>query len=92
MAVPAPVTDDGHAVALESYLPGMAALDLRTALRPDFDWPLLVDNDANLAVMAERWRGAAQGVDNVIVLLAGWRLGCGHLPRRTADPRRRGSG
>jgi predicted NBD/HSP70 family sugar kinase len=77
MAVPAPVTDDGHAVALESYLPGMAALDLRTALRPDFDWPLLVDNDANLAVMAERWRGAAQGVDNVIVLLAGWRLGAG---------------
>ena len=77
MAIPAPVTDDGHAVALESYLPGMAALDLRTALQPDFQWPLLVDNDANLAVMAERWCGAAQGVDNVVVLLAGERLGAG---------------
>jgi predicted NBD/HSP70 family sugar kinase len=77
MAIPAPVTDDGHAVALESYLPGMAALDLRTALRPDFQWPLLVDNDANLAVLAERWCGAAQGVDNVVVLLAGERLGAG---------------
>lgn len=77
MAVPAPVTDDGHAVALESYLPGMAALDLRRALQPDFEWPLLVDNDANLAVLAERWCGAAQGVDNVVVLLAGERLGAG---------------
>lgn len=77
MAIPAPVTDDGHAVALESYLPGMAALDLRTALQPDFQWPLLVDNDANLAVLAERWCGAAQGVDNVVVLLAGERLGAG---------------
>ncbi|MFE4837840.1 ROK family transcriptional regulator [Arthrobacter sp. NPDC056691] len=77
MAVPAPVTDDGHAVALESYLPGLAALDLRTALEPEFTWPVLVDNDANLAVLAERWRGAAQGVDNVVVLLAGERLGAG---------------
>ncbi|MBT2549008.1 ROK family transcriptional regulator [Arthrobacter sp. ISL-65] len=77
MAVPAPVTDDGHAVALESYLPGLASLDLRAALQPDFEWPLLVDNDANLAVLAERWCGSAQGVDNVVVLLAGERLGAG---------------
>lgn len=77
MAVPAPVRTDGHAVALESYLPGLAALDLRLALRPDFDWPLLVDNDANLAVVAERWLGVAQGVDDVVVLLSGERLGAG---------------
>lgn len=77
MAVPAPVRPDGHAVALESYLPGLAALDLRLALRPDFDWPLIVDNDANLAVVAERWRGVAQDVDDVVVLLSGERLGAG---------------
>jgi predicted NBD/HSP70 family sugar kinase len=77
MAVPAPVRPDGHAVALESYLPGLAALDLRLALRPDFDWPLIVDNDANLAVIAERWRGVAQDVDDVVVLLSGERLGAG---------------
>lgn len=77
MAVPAPVRPDGHAVALESYLPGLAALDLRLALRPDFDWPLLVDNDANLAVVAERWLGVAQDIDDVVVLLSGERLGAG---------------
>ncbi|MGX1159380.1 putative NBD/HSP70 family sugar kinase [Arthrobacter sp. SLBN-100] len=77
MAVPAPVKPNGHAVALESYLPGLAALDLRLALRPDFDWPLIVDNDANLAVIAERWLGVAQDVDDVVVLLSGERLGAG---------------
>ncbi|GKV73762.1 ROK family protein [Pseudarthrobacter phenanthrenivorans] len=77
MAVPAPVRPNGHAVALESYLPGLAALDLRLALLPDFDWPLIVDNDANLAVIAERWLGIAQDVDDVVVLLSGERLGAG---------------
>lgn len=77
MAVPAPVGPDGHATALESYLPGLSALDLRLGLRPDFDWPLTVDNDANLAVLAERWQGAARGVENVVALLSGERLGAG---------------
>lgn len=77
MAVPAPVRPNGHADALESYLPGLAALDLRLALRPDFNWPLIVDNDANLAVIAERWIGVAQDVDDVVVLLSGERLGAG---------------
>lgn len=77
MAVPAPVRPNGHAVALESYLPGLSSLDLRLALRPDFNWPLIVDNDANLAVIAERWIGVAQDVDDVVVLLSGERLGAG---------------
>jgi len=75
--VPAPVRPNGHAVALESYLPGLSSLDLRLALRPDFNWPLIVDNDANLAVIAERWIGVAQDVDDVVVLLSGERLGAG---------------
>jgi predicted NBD/HSP70 family sugar kinase len=39
--------------------------------------PVLLANDANLAVLAERWQGQAQDVDNVIALLAGERLGAG---------------
>lgn len=73
LGVPAPVTADGHALAVEDYLPGLAALDLRTALLV----PALVENDANLAVAAERWRGAARGIDDVVLVLAGERLGAG---------------
>jgi predicted NBD/HSP70 family sugar kinase len=38
-----------------------------------------VENDANLAALAEHWRGAAVGVDDVIYLLASHRLGAGIL-------------
>jgi predicted NBD/HSP70 family sugar kinase len=40
---------------------------------------LLVDNDANLAVLGERWRGVARGVDDLVVLLASERLGAGMM-------------
>lgn len=38
---------------------------------------VLVDNDANLAALGERWRGAGSGVDDLAVLLAGERFGVG---------------
>jgi predicted NBD/HSP70 family sugar kinase len=40
---------------------------------------LLVDNDANLALLGERWRGVAQGIDDLVVLLASERLGAGMM-------------
>ncbi|WP_219419529.1 ROK family transcriptional regulator [Pseudonocardia nigra] len=77
LGVPAPVHPAGHAVAVEHYLPGLAAVDLRTALAPLVGVPLLVENDANLAVRAERWVGVAAGSDDAVLVLAGERLGAG---------------
>lgn len=77
LGVPAPVTADGHAVAVDAYLPGLAAADLRSALRPLLAAPVIVENDANLAVLAERWTGAAAGCDDAVLLLAGERFGAG---------------
>ncbi|GAA3236171.1 ROK family protein [Pseudonocardia petroleophila] len=76
LGVPAPVDACGRASADEDYLPGLAALDLRTALAPVVP-EAVVENDANLAVAAERWRGVAHGVDDVVLVLAGERLGAG---------------
>lgn len=76
LGVPAPVDAGGRAAADEGYLPGLAALDLRAALAP-VAARALVENDANLAVAAERWRGVARGVDDVVLVLAGERLGAG---------------
>jgi predicted NBD/HSP70 family sugar kinase len=77
LGVPAPVTADGHAVAVDAYLPGLAAVDLHTALRPLLDAALIVENDADLAVLGERWLGAAAGTKDAVLLLAGERLGAG---------------
>ncbi len=41
--------------------------------------PVLVDNDVNLAVIGERWRGAATGHDNVALIAVGTGIGAGFL-------------
>ena len=51
----------------------------RAALADITGATVLTENDANLAALGERWRGAAQGVDDLAVLLAGERLGAGLL-------------
>lgn len=77
LAVPAPVDPAGRAVADDGYLPGLAAADLRGALAPLLPVAPVVDNDANLAVLAERWLGAAAGAADIVLVLAGERLGAG---------------
>ena len=52
---------------------------LRTALQELHGWTVLLENDANLAALGERWRGSGAGVDDLVVLLAGERLGAGVL-------------
>ena len=38
---------------------------------------MLVENDANLAALGERWRGVASGIDDLVVMVADERLGSG---------------
>jgi predicted NBD/HSP70 family sugar kinase len=74
VGVPSPVAE-GRVRAGEHYLPGLAGLDLRRALDPlPVRGPVLVDNDANLALLAERWSGAATGVADAVLVLTGERL------------------
>ena len=51
--------------------------DLARAMAGTLGRPIVVENDCNLAVIAERWRGAARGLDNVVCVLAGERIGAG---------------
>jgi predicted NBD/HSP70 family sugar kinase len=38
---------------------------------------VVIENDCNLAVIAERWCGAARGLDDVVCVLTGERIGAG---------------
>ncbi|WP_405943653.1 ROK family protein [Streptomyces sp. NBC_00932] len=81
------VIDERGQVALCSILPEWTGLDL-TATAGEFlpGVPVLVENDVRLGALAEHWRGAAQGAEDVILLHAGRRLSAGLLlggrPRR----------
>jgi predicted NBD/HSP70 family sugar kinase len=77
VGVPTPVDGDGRLVGREAYLPGLPGRDLRPEIGGRHGWPVLFENDANLAAWGERWRGIAAGVDDLVVLLADERLGSG---------------
>lgn len=48
---------------------------LLTALRGSFRRPVLIENDVNLAALAERAAGASQGVDDFVLLWVGRGIG-----------------
>ncbi len=58
-------------------IPGWSGLALAAEFQKTFDSAVVVENDANLATLGECWKGAAQGVDDVVLLLAGERVGAG---------------
>ncbi|MDT0548931.1 MULTISPECIES: ROK family protein [Streptomyces] len=75
---PGVVEADGT-VHLGTALPGWTGLRLGERLRRSFRCPVLVENDANAAAVAEHWKGAAVGSDDVVFVLAGLSPGAGSL-------------
>ncbi|WP_165495536.1 ROK family protein, partial [Actinomadura roseirufa] len=75
---PGVVSPDGT-VAFCTVVPGWEGVALARELGRSFTCPVLVENDANLAALAERWRGAARSADDVICVHAGLHTGIGAL-------------
>lgn len=75
---PGIVEADGT-VRLSTALPGWTGLPLGDRLRRSFRCPVLVENDANAAAVAEHWKGAATDSDDIVFVLAGLSPGAGSL-------------
>lgn len=75
---PGVVAPDG-VVAFCTVVPGWEGVDLGRELGRSFPCPVLVENDANLAAVAERWHGAAREADDVVCVHAGSHTGIGTL-------------
>ncbi|MFI2371253.1 ROK family transcriptional regulator [Streptomyces sp. NPDC018833] len=75
---PGIVEADGT-VRLSTALPGWTGLQLGDRLRRSFRCPVLVENDANAAAVAEHWKGAATESDDIVFVLAGLSPGAGSL-------------
>ncbi|MFI9274967.1 ROK family protein [Kitasatospora sp. NPDC052896] len=73
------IVDKDGSVRLGTALPGWTGLDLGARLRRSFRCPVLIENDANLAAIAEHWQGAAVGMGDVVFVLAGLSPGAGSL-------------
>ncbi|NUU24719.1 MAG: ROK family transcriptional regulator [Streptomycetaceae bacterium] len=73
------IVDREGVVTLSAAVPGWTGMDLAGRLGRSFRCPVLVENDANLAVIGEHWKGVAAGSDDVVYILAGLSPGAGSL-------------
>ncbi|MEU6403248.1 ROK family transcriptional regulator [Streptomyces sp. NPDC046985] len=73
------IVEAGGVVRLSTALPGWTGLRLGERLSRSFKCPVLVENDANAAAVAEHWKGAATASDDVVFVLAGLSPGAGSL-------------
>ncbi|TDB75393.1 ROK family transcriptional regulator [Actinomadura sp. KC216] len=75
---PGVVAPDGTVTSCTA-VPGWEGVRLGRELARSFSCPVLVENDANLAAVAERWRGAARDTDDVVCVHAGLHTGMGAI-------------
>ncbi|WP_407986671.1 ROK family transcriptional regulator [Kitasatospora sp. CMC57] len=73
------IVDREGTVQLGTAMPGWTGLDLGARLRRSFRCPVMIENDANLAAIAEHWQGAAVGKGDLVFVMAGLSPGAGSL-------------
>src|SRR5207302_5882180 len=67
----------GVVVAFAPNLEGWSQVPMAKILRRSLGVPIVVENDVNLAVVGERWRGAARGHDTCAFITVGTGIGAG---------------
>jgi predicted NBD/HSP70 family sugar kinase len=77
MAVPSPVDPARPDVLNDVVIPAWKGVHVSEALRKRYRVPVLVDNDANLGALAERWWGAARDVDHFAYVKIATGIGAG---------------
>jgi glucokinase len=75
--VPSAVNPRTGRVSLANNLPGWRDIDLVGAIASSFGVPVVVENDANMAALGERWKGAARKADNFVFVALGTGIGAG---------------
>lgn len=74
---PGAVDRDQGVVALAPNLKGWSQVPMRDILTRALGAPVVVENDVNLAILGERWRGAARGHDTCAFIYVGTGIGAG---------------
>ena len=74
------VVDLNHGtVVLAPNLEGWSDVPMRDCLQRELGAPVLVENDVNLALLGEHWKGAARGHDTCAFLFVGTGIGAAVL-------------
>lgn len=79
VGIPGPVDNATGRIAARRTIKGWSGVPIAEVLRVRTGRPVLVDNDANLGVLAEARHGAARGCDQVVYIRASHGVGAGLL-------------
>lgn len=72
------IVDPEQGIVYQSpHFPDWNRLDLHSFFKREFRWPIVIDNDANMAARGEGRHGAARGLKNFILLTLGTGVGGG---------------
>jgi glucokinase len=69
--------EQGRVIALAPNLKGWSDVPMGAILGKVLGAPVIVENDVNLAILGERWRGAARGHDTCAFIWIGTGIGSG---------------
>lgn len=75
VGTPGVVDSERGEVVLAPSIPGWAGVPTVARLRERLKCPVHIENDVNLAVLAERWRGAATEAESLVYVQWGQRIG-----------------
>jgi glucokinase len=64
-------------VLFSPNLPGWRDVPLRRLVQDEIGLPVVLDNDANVAALAEQWIGAGRGCSSLVLLTLGTGIGSG---------------
>lgn len=70
VGIPGPAVDTEGTIDMLPNLPGWRGVPLAAELRRRLSWPIVVENDANLAALGEsRWGAECRGLDLIMITL-----------------------
>lgn len=75
IGTPGFIDSENGIVTFAGNIKGWTGLNLKEAVEEFVDIPVFVENDANIALIAEKWIGACKDYDNVVMITLGTGLG-----------------
>jgi glucokinase len=81
IAVPGCISQETGSISFTNNLAALEGFPLRDRLEQGLSIPVILENDGNAAALGERWIGAGQGIDDLVLLTLGTGIGAGIVSR-----------
>lgn len=75
IGTPGFIDSENGIVTFAGNIEGWSGLNLKKAIEEFVDVPVFVENDANIALLAEKWIGSCKSADNIVMITLGTGVG-----------------